>query len=155
MKYGYFDDQNREYVITDPHTPIKWINYIGTLQFGGFVDHTGGALICKNDPTFNRITKYIQQMPASDFKGETLYLRVQRKGDKSDGNYKVFSPFFVPTLDTYDKYECRVGLNYTRIVSEFYGIRTEATIFVPHGADCEIRDIRVTNLGSRPVRLDA
>ena len=76
MNYGYFDDPNHEYVITNPRTPTKWINYIGTLQFGGFVDHTGGALICKNDPTFNRITKYIQQMPSSDFKGETLYLRV-------------------------------------------------------------------------------
>ena len=63
MNYGYFDDPNREYVITNPRTPAKWINYIGTLQFGGFVDHTGGAIICKNDPTFNRITKYVQQMP--------------------------------------------------------------------------------------------
>jgi cellobiose phosphorylase len=49
MNYGYFDDPNREYVITNPRTPTKWINYIGTLDFGGFVDHTGGALICKND----------------------------------------------------------------------------------------------------------
>ena len=76
MNYGHFDDANREYIITDPRTPTKWINYIGTLKFGGFVDHTGGALLCKNDPTFNRITKYVQQMPASDFKGETLYLRI-------------------------------------------------------------------------------
>src|SRR5512143_3659071 len=155
MNYGYFDDPNREYVITDPHTPTKWINYIGTLQFGGFVDHTGGALICKNDPTFNRITEYIQQMPASDFKGETLYLRVQGKGDKSDGNYRVFSAFFVPTLDTYDKYECRVGLNYTRLVSEFYGIRTEATIFVPTNAALEVRDIKITNLSDQPLEIDA
>jgi cellobiose phosphorylase len=87
MKYGYFDDPNREYVITNPRTPIKWINYIGTIAFGGFVDHTGGALICKGDPTFNRITKYVQQMPSSDFKGETLYLRLKEK----DG-YRIFSP---------------------------------------------------------------
>src|SRR5512147_2291060 len=137
MKYGYFDDPNREYIITNPRTPAKWINYIGTLQFGGFVDHTGGALICKNDPTFNRITKYIQQMPSSDFKGETLYLRIANRAERraepevEAGSYKVFSPFFVPTLDSYDKYECRVGLGYTRILSEFYGIRTEVTIFVP------------------------
>ena len=45
MKYGYFNDQNREYVITNPKTPVKWINYVGTLAFGGIVDHTGGALI--------------------------------------------------------------------------------------------------------------
>ena len=49
MKYGHFDDEWREYVITDPHTPVKWNNYIGTLAFGGFVDHSGGAVICKGD----------------------------------------------------------------------------------------------------------
>src|SRR5512132_4197917 len=127
MNCGYFDNPNREYVITDPRTPTKWINYIGTLQFGGFVDHTGGALICKNDPTFNRITKYIQQMPSSDFKGETLYLRIQPRAERSGAaphevearSYTLFSPFYVPTLDTYHKFECRVGLGYTRIVSEF------------------------------------
>src|SRR5512144_2673964 len=105
MRCGHVDEGNREYVITNPRTPTKWINYIGTLQFGGLVDHTGGALICKNDPTFNRITKYIQQMPSSEFKGESLYLRI-----KLANIYRVVAPFFVPTLDYYDKYECRVGL---------------------------------------------
>ena len=58
-----------EYVITDPRTPVKWINYIGTLAFGGFVDHTGGAALCANDPALNRITRYVTQMPAGDFRG--------------------------------------------------------------------------------------
>ena len=150
MPYGYFDDAAREYVITTPKTPVKWINYIGTLAFGGFVDQTGGALLCKGDPALNRITKYIPQMPASDFKGTTLYLRL-REGD----SYRVFSPFFVPTLDRYDLYECHVGLGYTRIVSEFYGIHTEVTLFVPIGGSQELRDIRVTNLRDQPVEIDA
>ncbi len=149
MQYGYFDDAAREYVITNPKTPVKWINYIGTLKFGGFVDHTGGALICKGDPSLNRIVKYIQQMPNSDFKGETLYIRF-----KEDGKYKVFSPFFVPTLDKYDKYECHVGMGYTRIVSEFYGIRTECTIFVPIDEQVEIRDIRITNISGEEKQID-
>lgn len=149
MNYGTFDDAHREYVITNPKTPVKWINYIGTLAFGGFVDHTGGALICRNDPTFNRITKYIQQMPSSEFKGETLYLR-----RKTPAGYQVFSPFFVPTLDRYDLYECHVGLGYTRIISEFYGIRTEVTIFVPNDAACEVRDIKVTNISEVTLELD-
>src|SRR6478609_7661306 len=76
MKYGYFDDQTREYVITNPRTPVKWINYVGTLGFGGFVDHTGGLLLCKGDPALNRITKYIPQLPGSQLKGHTLYLRL-------------------------------------------------------------------------------
>ncbi|MFP4164138.1 MAG: GH36-type glycosyl hydrolase domain-containing protein [Chitinispirillaceae bacterium] len=149
MKYGDFKDEAREYVITNPKTPVKWINYIGTLSFGGFVDHTGGALICKGDPSLNRITKYIQQMPSSDFKGETLYLRVKR-----GNSYKIFSPFFVPTLDNYDKFECHVGMGYNRIVSEFYGIRTECTIFIPLNEQVEIRDIRITNISNKPQEVD-
>ncbi len=99
-KYGYFDDENREYVITNPRTPVKWINYIGTLAFGGFVDHTGGALICKGDPALNRITKYLPQLPASQFKGETLYLRIRESSrTPGRGGYRVFSPFWVPTLE--------------------------------------------------------
>jgi len=155
MNYGYFDDANREYVITNPRTPAKWINYIGTLQFGGFVDHTGGALISRNDPTFNRITKYIQQMPSSDFKGETLYLRVKKEERGKKNAYLVFSPFYVPTLDAFDKYECRVGLGYTRITSEMYSIRTEVTIFVPAGAAVEVREIKVTNISDKPMEVDA
>jgi len=150
MKYGYFDDKTREYVITNPKTPVKWINYIGTLAFGGFVDHTGGVLVCKEDPALNRITKYISQLPSSEFKGTTLYLRF-KQGD----GYKVFSPFFVPTLDPYEFYECHVGLGYTCIVSQFYGIRTEVTIFVPLGGSQEIRDIRITNVSDRPLEIDA
>ncbi|MBN2146321.1 MAG: hypothetical protein JW726_02990 [Anaerolineales bacterium] len=150
MKYGYFDDQQREYVITNPRTPVKWINYIGTLAFGGFVDQTGGALLCKQDPTYNRITKYITQLPAADLKGTGIYLRV-RQGD----GYRVFSPFFVPTLNAYDRYECHVGLGYMRIVSEFYGVRSDVFIFVPPGAECEIRDICITNLSQAPLEIDA
>lgn len=150
MEYGYFDDENREYVITNPKTPVKWINYVGTLAFGGIVDHTGGSLICKGDPALNRITKYIPQLPGSEFKGETLYLRF-----KQDGRYKVFSPYFVPTLDTCDLYKCHVGLGYTRIISEFYGIRTEVTIFVPLEDSRLIRDVQITNISDQPLEIDA
>jgi len=149
MKYGYFDDDKREYVITNPKTPVKWTNYVGTLAFGGMVDHTGGSLICKGDPALNRIVKYMPQLPSSDFKGETLYIRF-----KDGDGYKVFSPFFVPTLDPYDKYECHVGLGYQKIVSEFHGIRTDVTIFVPPGENVVVRDIKVTNLGDKPIALD-
>ena len=150
MQYGYFDDRRREYVITNPKTPVKWINYVGTLAFGGIVDHTGGVLICKRDPALNRITKYIPQLPSSEFKGETLYLRF-----KQEDGYKVFSPYFVPTLDSDDLYECHVGLGYTRIVSEFYGIRTDVTIFVPLGDSRVIRDIQITNVSGQPLEIDA
>jgi len=151
MKYGYFDDANREYVITDPRTPAKWVNYVGTLNFGGLVDHTGGSLICAKDPALNRMLKYIPQMPDSDFKGETLYLRIRQ----ADGSYKVFSPFYVPTLDALDSYECRVGLSYQKIISRFSGIRTEVTIFVPRDGEVVLRDVKVTNENDQALIVDA
>jgi len=151
MNYGHFDDANREYVITSPRTPAKWINYIGTLDFGGIVDHTGGSLICAKDPGLNRILKYIPQMPDSDFKGETLYLRLKQ----SDGSYRVFSPFYVPTLELPDSYECHVGLSYQRIISVVHGLRTEVTIFVPPGSKVVVRDVRITNVSSSPREVDA
>ncbi|TFH00489.1 MAG: glycosyl transferase [Calditrichales bacterium] len=140
MNYGYFDDENREYIITDPRTPVRWINYIGTLQFGGFVDHTGGALICKGDPALNRITKYMPQLPAANFNGESLYIRI-----KENDEYVTYSPFFVPTLTELDRFETHVGLGYSRFISEFMGIRVEVIVFIPEGEAIEIRDIRVTN----------
>src|SRR4051812_3719015 len=152
MKYGYFDDQNREYVITNPRTPVKWINYVGTLGFGGFVDHTGGLLLCKGDPALNRITKYIPQLPGSQFKGQTLYLRVH---DRERGGFQTFSPLFVPTLDEYQRFECRVGLGYSRFITEFHGIRTELTIFVPSNEGILVQQVRVTNLRPAAVTLDA
>lgn len=149
MRCGYFDDEHREYVITDARTPVKWINYIGSLEFGGFVDHTGGALICRRDPALNRITKYISQMPASDFKGETLYVRIR----EAQG-WTIFSPFFVPGLNALDLFETRVGLGYTRMLSCFRGVQTEVLIFVPLDAPVEIRQIRVTNLRITPLQVD-
>ncbi|WP_078555576.1 GH36-type glycosyl hydrolase domain-containing protein [Bacillus alkalicellulosilyticus] len=149
MKYGYFNDATREYVITNPKTPTKWINYVGNLKFGGFVDQTGGSLICKGDPALNRIVKYLPQLPSYEFNGETTYIRI-----KENGGYQSFSPYFVPTLDNYDLYECRVGLGYSKYVSEIHGIRTEITVFVPENEPRLIRDITVTNLKDTTVELD-
>lgn len=150
MEYGYFDDNAREYVITNPKTPVKWINYIGSLDFGGFVDHTGGLLVCKGDPALNRITKYIPQLPNSQFKGHTLYLRFKEGKD-----FKVFSPFFVPTLDAYEEYACHVGLGYTRIISRIHGIRTEAVFFVPMNEHVLLVDICIQVEKGRKLSLSA
>ncbi|MFQ3231132.1 GH36-type glycosyl hydrolase domain-containing protein [Reinekea sp.] len=147
--YGYFDDKNKEYVVTDPKTPIKWTNYVGTLNFGGLMDCTGGALICKQDPALNRMTKYIAQMPQSDFKGSTIYLRV-----KSAAGTTVFSPFLTPTLKPLDSFECRVGLSYSRWVVEAYGIRAKITAFVPQSAEVLLQDIQITNISGEPLSVD-
>lgn len=150
MKYGYFDDASREYVITTPKTPVKWVNYIGTLDFGGFVDQTGSGVICKGDPALNRIVKYIPQLPLSDMNGETFYIRLKTK----DG-YKLFSPFFTPVRKELDKYECRVGLGYSRYYAECEGIAVALKITVPRGQSCVLRKITVKNIGKGDVKVDA
>lgn len=148
--YGFFDDANHEYVITNPKTPVKWINYIGSLSFGGFVDQTGGMLICRQDPALNRITRYLTQGPPSEFKGTTLYLRLP--GDKR--GYEVFSPFYVPTLTPLTRYTCHVGLGYSKFISEYRGIQTEVCIFVPLNANLVIQQVTVTNLTEKDQNVD-
>ena len=148
--YGYFDDEHREYVITNPKTPVKWINYLGSLAFGGFVDHTGGMLICRQDPALNRITRYLTQGPSSEFRGTTLYLRTPAPY----GGYEVFSPFFVPTLTPFSRYECHVGLGYSTLISEMRGLRTTVRIFVPEGEKLVVQQVNVTNLTSDEIDVD-
>jgi len=158
MEYGRFDDEAKEYVITTPRTPAKWINYVGTLDFGGFVDSTGGGTLCKGDPSLNRIVKYIAQTPAGDFKGQTLYARFRPIAESGAPDrreaWRVFSPFYVPTLDQWESWECRVGLGYTRFVTRFYGLDFDIRIFVPRGESREIRDIRARNSTGRKLELD-
>jgi len=148
--YGYFDDENKEYVITDPRTPVKWINYIGSLAFGGFVDQTGGMLICRQDPALNRITKYLTQGPQSAFRGTTLYLRTP---DEISG-YKVLSPFYVPALTSYNRYECHVGLGYSTIISEMLGLRIEVRFFVPTDEALVLQQVMVTNISDKEKKID-
>jgi cellobiose phosphorylase len=150
VNYGTFDNPNREYVITNPKTPTKWVNYIGTLAFGGFVDHTGGGVICKQDPSLNRITKYMPQLPNSTMNGETLYIRVR----DGKGQPQVFSPFFAPTLHQYSRWECRVGLGYSRWIHEGFGLKVEITIFVPFDSQRVLRDIKVTNTSTQSLDVD-
>lgn len=149
MNYGYFDHSKREYVITNPKTPVKWINYIGTLSFGGFIDATGGSLLCKDDPSYNRIINYDYQKPLYEFNGETMYIRL-----KLNNNITIFSPFYVPTLESYEFYECRVGTGYSKYTSIFYGIKTEVLVFIPLKGNREIREITITNLNKEAAEID-
>ncbi|MBN1668812.1 MAG: hypothetical protein JW862_17080, partial [Anaerolineales bacterium] len=73
---------------------------------------------------------------------------------QTDGSYRVFSPFYTPTLDEYQHFECRVGLGYTRLSTEIEAVRTEVTIFIPLNGQVELRDIRVTNLADQPRQID-
>jgi cellobiose phosphorylase len=142
--FGHYDDAAREYVVTDPRTPTKWVNYIGTLDFGGFVDQTGGLNICKKDPANNRITGYKIDTPQNAMRGNTLYCRIQN----ADGTYTVFSPFFTPTLTPYDKFECRMGLGYNKWIVRMNGLEFEIKLFVPAGASQVVTDVKVRNISA-------
>ncbi len=148
-EYGYFDDANKEYVLCHPATPIKWCNYVGTLGFGGIIDTTGGTVLCKGDPALNRITKYISQMPASDFKGSTIYLRIKEKD-----SCRVVSPFTAPTYTVWDKWRCHIGLSYTRWVIEGFGLRLKITVFVPAKSSTLIQDISIENISGKNMEVD-
>jgi cellobiose phosphorylase len=149
--FGYYDDAAREYVVTDPRTPTKWVNYIGTLDFGGFVDQTGGLNVCKRDPANNRITGYKIDTPQNAMRGNTLYCRIRN----AKGGYTVFSPFYTPTLTPYEKFECRMGLGYNRWIVRMHGLEIEIKMFVPAGASQVVTDARVRNLSAgKTVQVD-
>jgi len=125
MKYGHFDDSAREYVIENPKTPVKWINYVGSLRFGGFVDHTGGLLLCKGDPALNRITKYLPQLPASQLKGHTLYCAcIPPRVIARSARFRPFAPGARPL-----RVPRRPRLQ--PLHHELAGLRAEITLFVP------------------------
>jgi cellobiose phosphorylase len=150
MNFGYFDDDKKEYVATTPITPIKWCNYVGTLDFGGIVDSNGGVLLCKGDPALNRITKYITQLPNSEFKGSTLYIKVRDKA----GNVEVFSPFYTPTLKPLNKFENHTGLSYSQFICEAFGVRCDVTFFVPKNDGVLLQDIKITNISDKELHVD-
>ncbi|HBT64914.1 MAG TPA: glycosyl transferase, partial [Ruminococcaceae bacterium] len=129
--YGYFDNDNKEYVITRPDTPTPWINYIGSGGYSGIVSQTGGGLCFDGDPSNRRVTRYkFNNLPA-DRPGRYLYIR-----DMESGEY--WSPTWQPVMKPMDFYECRHGLGYTVITGEYSGIRTTMTYFVPPGAGYEL-----------------
>ena len=62
-RYGHFDDQHREYVITDPQTPWPWINYLGNEDFFSLISNTAGGYSFYKDAKFRRITQGCEVPP--------------------------------------------------------------------------------------------
>jgi len=146
VRYGYFDDSRREYVITRPDTPLPWINYLGTEDFFGIISNTAGGYCCYRDARLRRLTRYRYNNVPADSGGRYLYLR-----DDDSGSY--WSPTWQPTQRDLDHYECRHGLSYTQITSAYHGIQAEALYFVPPGETMEVWRLRVGNTRPAPARL--
>ena len=148
MKYGYFDDANREYVINRPDTPLPWINYLGVDVYCGLMSNTAGGYSFYKDAAHRRILRYRYNNVPSDRPGRYIYIRDNEKED-------YWSASWQPTnkdLKKY-KYECRHGLSYTKIKAEYAGIESETSYFVPVGEANEIWRIKVKNNSNKPRKL--
>jgi len=146
MRYGYFDDARREYVISRPDTPLPWINYLGTEAHFGTISNTAGGFSWHRDARLRRLTRYRYNNVPGDAGGRYLYLR-----DDASGEY--WSPSWQPTRTPLEAYECRHGLSYTTISSARSGIAAKTDYFVPRGENLEVWRIAVTNDRDAPARL--
>jgi cellobiose phosphorylase len=138
MRYGYFDDDRREYVITRPDTPVPWINYLGTDGHFGTVSNTAGGFSWHLDARLRRLTRYRYNNVPGDVGGRYLYLR-------DDATGEFWSPSWQPTRTPLDDYECRHGLSYTTISSARAGIAAQTLYFVPRGENLEVWRAAITN----------
>jgi cellobiose phosphorylase len=138
MKYGYFDDANREYVITRPDTPLPWINYLGCQAYFGIISTTAGGYSFYRDARLRRITRYRYNNAPFDFGGRYIYLRDDVSGE-------FWSPSWQPTRRKVENYSCRHGMGYTTIGSEYSGIAASARYFVPLDENLEIWQLTLTN----------
>ncbi|MFW9607879.1 MAG: GH36-type glycosyl hydrolase domain-containing protein [Prevotella sp.] len=143
-KYGHFDDAHREYVITDPKTPWPWINYLGNEDFFSLISNTAGGYSFYKDAKFRRITRYRYNNVPMDNDGRYFYIK--------DGDI-TWNPGWKPCRTPLDKYECRHGMNYTRIIGQKNEVEANVLFFVPLHKNCEIQQMKLRNLGNSTKHL--
>jgi cellobiose phosphorylase len=146
MRYGYFDDSHREYVIERPDTPLPWINYLGSQDYFGIISNTAGGYSFYRDARLRRLTRYRYNNAPQDAGGRYVYLR-------DDDNGEFWSPTWQPVRRDLDRYQCRHGLGYTIIESAKDGIQAGLRYFVPLDESLEIWGLTLTNLRSEDVEL--
>ncbi len=144
MKYGYFDDSNREYVITNPQTPWPWINYLGNEDFFSLISNTAGGYSFYKDAKFRRITRYRYNNVPMDSGGKYFYIK---------DNETIWSPGWKPVRSELDKYECRHGMSYSKFKSVKNELQAEVLFFVPLNTRAEIQKLTLTNLSKRTKRI--
>ena len=141
MKFGHFDDDAREYVITTPRTPLPWINYLGSEAFFSLVSHTAGGYSFYKDAKLRRITRYRYNNVPADSNGRYYYIK--------EGS-TIWNPGWQPTQTELDFYECRHGLGYSIITGKKNRLAARLELFVPVGDNCEIDRLVLTNESDAP-----
>lgn len=149
MNYGFFDNDNREYVITRPDVPAPWTNYLGTEKFCTVISHNAGGYSFYNSPEYNRVTKF-RPNATFDRPGHYVYLR-----DDETGDYWSISWQPVAKSLKEAKYEVRHGLSYSKFKCEYNGITAQKTLFVPKGEDAQIWDVKIKNDDDKPRTISA
>ena len=136
MKFGHFDDANKEYVITSPRTPLPWINYLGCEDFFSLKSNTCGGYSFYKDAKLLRLTRYRYNNVPLDSNGLYYFIK--------DGD-TVWNPGWMPTKTELDDYKCRHGLGYSVFEGKKNGISAVLTDFVPMGTACEVNKLTLTN----------
>lgn len=146
MRFGFFDDACREYVITRPDTPLPWINYLGSEDYFGLISNTAGGYSFYRDARLRRLTRFRYNNAPLDTGGRYIYLR-----DNDSGEF--WSPTWMPTRTLLEDYTCRHGMGYTTIQSTQNGIQASVRYFVPPGENLEVWQLALTNRRSEPARM--
>ena len=136
MKYGYFDDINKEYVITTPKTPLPWINYLGCEDFFRLISNTGGGYCFYKDAKLMRLTRYRYNNTPLDNNGHYYYIKE---------NDTIWNPGWQPSQTELDTYECRHGLGYTCYKGTKNNLEACVTTFVPIGSSCVLTRLSFKN----------
>lgn len=149
MRYGYFDNENREYVIDRLDLPTSWTNYLGVKDLCVVVNHTAGGYAFYKSPEYHRMTRFRANAVPMDRPGHYVYLR-----DAEDGDY--WSVSWQPVGKSFDKakYECRHGMSYTKYSCEYKGIKAQQTLVVPIDDAVELWDVKVKNEDTKERVLD-
>ena len=149
MKYGFFDNENREYVITCPDVPAPWTNYLGTEKFCTVISHNAGGYSFYQSPEHNRVTKF-RPNGTFDRPGHFVYLR-------DDETKDYWSISWQPVAKSLEEasYEVRHGMSYSKFKCEYKNITATKTLFVPKGENAQIWDITLKNEGDKPRTISA
>lgn len=142
MNYGYFDEKNKEYVITNPNTPAPWANYLGSPEYGAIISNNAGGYSFVKSGANGRIIRYIFNQ--EDKPGRYIYLRDDEANDYWSASWQPVGK----DLSVY-KNECHHGTAYTNIKAEYTGIKSEALYYVPLNKTYEVWRLKVTNTTDR------